>query len=121
MSVRHLGFPFRVGADGHSAGAKHSQHVRELVEQTLFTSPGERVNRPEHGTGLLSLIFAGNGPELQQSVEYLVRAALQEQLADVLTVDAVEVDGDEGRLNISVGYRITSTGERDAVRLEHRR
>ena len=54
---------------------RHDEHVRDLIEQLLFTSPGERVMRPDFGCGLLDLVFAPNSPELASTPRAL-RAGL---------------------------------------------
>ena len=77
----------------------------------LFTSPGERINRPDFGCGLAQLVFAGNSPELAMSVDLTVRAAIQRWLADVLTLEALEVRAEDARLLIELTYRLRATGE----------
>ena len=48
----------------------------------LFTAPGERVNRPDFGSGLLQLVFAPNSDELAGATQFLVQGALQQWLGD---------------------------------------
>ena len=50
-----IAYPFHVDGRGRSAPADANEHIRQMIEQVLFTAPGERVNRPEFGTGLLQL------------------------------------------------------------------
>ena len=75
----------------------------------LFTSPGERVNRPTFGSGLLQLVFAPNSDELVGTTQFLVQSSLQEWLGDLIQVTAVEVDNAEERLNVTVNYLIRRT------------
>lgn len=89
-----IAFPFRVDRRGRTAHAGHDEHVRDLIEQLLFTSPGERVMRPDFGCGLLDLVFAPNSPELISTLELSVQAALQRWLGDRIEVDALDVSGD---------------------------
>jgi hypothetical protein len=107
-----FGYPYRVDSTGRTAGAGEEAHVRELIEQLLFTEPGERVNRPDFGGGLRRLLFAGNSPELASATEYLVQGALQRVLGDRVQVDAVRVANAEERLQITVEYRVLRTQER---------
>ncbi|MFE3106153.1 GPW/gp25 family protein [Kitasatospora indigofera] len=106
-----IGFPYTVDARGRTATADHADHVRDMVEQVLFTSPGERVNRPDFGCGLLDLVFAQNGPELAAAVEMTAQAALQRWLGDLLTVESLTVRAEESALAVSVNYVLTATGE----------
>ena len=83
-----------------------------MIEQLLFTEPGERVNRPDFGGGLRRLVFAGNSPELASATEYLVQSALQRYLGDRVQIEAVQVLSVEERLEITVQYRLLRSQER---------
>ncbi|MER5953975.1 GPW/gp25 family protein [Streptomyces sp. NPDC001893] len=115
MSAMHIDFPFNVDANGRTATTPHADHVRDMVEQVLFTTPGERVNRPDFGCGLLDLVFAQNGPELAAAVEMTAQAALQRWLGDLLTVESLTVRAEESALTVSVNYVLTATGESHSV------
>lgn len=55
----YLAFPFRIGTDGAKTSTR-ARHVREQIEQVLFTNPKERVFRPDFGAGVRKLIFEPN-------------------------------------------------------------
>ncbi|WP_424886813.1 GPW/gp25 family protein [Streptomyces sp. XH2] len=114
----NIAFPYRVDDRGRTAAADHADHVRGMVEQVLFTAPGERVNRPDFGCGLLDLVFDPNGPELTATVQMTAQAALQRWLGDLLTVESLTVTAEESTLRVSLSYRLTATGELRAVRLD---
>jgi hypothetical protein len=82
--------------------------VRNLVEQVLLTAPGERVMRPDFGSGLLGLVFEPGGDETAATTQHLVQGALQRWLGHLLTVEAVEVTADDGALLVSVSYIVHS-------------
>jgi phage baseplate assembly protein W len=82
----------------------YEPHIRDLIEQVLFTAPGERVNRPDFGSGLLRLVFAPNSDQLAATTQYLVQASLQQYLGDLIQVDAVEVENQESTLRVTVRY-----------------
>ncbi|SOD63452.1 hypothetical protein SAMN06297387_110184 [Streptomyces zhaozhouensis] len=110
---RHdVAFPFRVDRRGRTAHAGHDAHVRDLVEQLLFTSPGERVMRPDFGCGLLDLVFAPNSPELAATVELSTQASLQRWLGDLMEVVALDVESEENVIRVRLGYVVRSTGSR---------
>ncbi|MFF3328190.1 GPW/gp25 family protein [Streptomyces sp. NPDC002888] len=117
-SRAHLDFPFHVDAQGRSAATGDEDRVRDLIEQVLFTVPGERLNRPDFGSGALQLVFAPGGQELAGAVEYSLQAALQRWLADLVQVDRVEVETEEGALRITVSYVLLATGRQTAAVLE---
>ncbi len=114
MYVAH---PFRIDGSGRTAQAGEADHVRQVVQQVLFTSPGERVNRPDFGTGLAPLTFEPNGEELLTAVEYLVQSGLQRWLADLVQVQDVTVTHVDGLLQVTVQYVTLRTAERSQVTL----
>ncbi|HEY0334525.1 MAG TPA: GPW/gp25 family protein [Stenotrophomonas sp.] len=107
----YLDFPFHVDGRGRSAETSLDGHVRDLIEQLVFTQAGERVNRPEFGSGLLQLVFAGNSPELAATVQFTLQAALQRWLQDVVELHALEVIADDAALRVHVEYRVLRTGQ----------
>jgi phage baseplate assembly protein W len=107
-----IGFPYGIDARGHTAGADDDAHIRDLVEQVLFTAPGERVNRPTFGSGLLDLVFEPNGEALAAATEQAIQGALQLWLGDRIVVEGVDVAAREGELAITVRYAVRRTEER---------
>lgn len=109
-------FPFHVDGRGRTASTGYADHVRDMIEQLLFTTPGERVNRPDFGCGLLDLVFGPNSPELAAALQVAVAAALQRWLGDVISVEALEVTAEDTTLRVTARYLLIATGERvDAV------
>ncbi|MEV7612590.1 GPW/gp25 family protein [Streptomyces sp. NPDC089799] len=106
----NVDFPFRVGADGRTALTGPDDHVRDLVEQVLFTSPGERVNRPDFGCGLLDLVFEPCGPDLAAALRITVQGALHRWLGDVVAVQALDVTAEDSALRIEIRYAVLTTG-----------
>ncbi|AUY53150.1 GPW/gp25 family protein [Streptomyces sp. CB01881] len=105
-----VAFPFRFDERGRTAGpADYDRHVRDLLEQLLFTAPGERVNRPDFGCGLNQLLFGPNSPELAATVEYTARAAVQRWLGDVLDLVELRATAVESVLTVEVRYVVRRT------------
>jgi phage baseplate assembly protein W len=114
--MTQVDFPYRYDGRGRTADTGSDDHVRDLVEQVLFTVPGERVNRPDFGSGLLQLTFAPLSDELAAATQALVQGALQQWLGDVIAVDRVAVTRDDATLDVIVEYTVVRTGERRADR-----
>ncbi len=111
-------FPFRIDGRGRTAQAGSDEHIRQMIEQVLFTSPGERVNRPDFGTGVLTLIFGPNSPELATATEFTIQGALQQWLGDRIELERVQVESQESTLRITVAYRVRRNGDRQVVQFE---
>ncbi|MFG3055775.1 GPW/gp25 family protein [Kitasatospora sp. NPDC048239] len=112
-----VAFPFGFDARGRTARpADYRRHVGELLEQLLFTTPGERVNRPDFGCGLLQLVFAPNSPELAATVEYTARAAVQRWLGDVLDLVDLHAVAEESVLTVDVRYVVRRTRQEAEAR-----
>jgi phage baseplate assembly protein W len=107
-----IDYPYQFNPAGLTSTASEDEHLRDLIEQVLFTSPGERVNRPDFGSGLLQLVFAPNSEELATATQFLVQGALQRWLGDRLTVEAVRVASDDSTLRVSVQYIVLRTQQR---------
>ncbi len=110
-----IAYPFHVDGRGRSAEASGDEHIRQMIEQVLFTTPGERVNRPEFGSGLLQLVFEPNSQELAAATEATVQGALQRWLGDVIQVEAVKVESVESTLRVIVRYLVRRTQERQVA------
>lgn len=114
----HVDFPFRFDGRGHTALTDEDDHVRDMIEQFLFTSPGERVNRPDFGSGLMQLVFSPNSPEVAAALQHTVSAGLQHWLGDLIEVRALEVTSEEAVLRVELQYAIRRTGEVRAATFE---
>jgi uncharacterized protein len=110
-AIMNIDFPFHFDSRGRTATTTDDDHIRDMIEQLLFTNPGERVNRPDFGSGVLQLIFAPNSPELAAALQFTMQAALQQWLGDVIQVQQLEVLSEDSRLHITLEYAILRTGE----------
>jgi uncharacterized protein len=106
-----IAYPFHIDGRRRTAEATPDAHVRQLIEQLLFTQPGERVNRPDFGSGVMQLVFGAASPEVAATVEFLVSGSLQQFLADRIAVVAVAVQAEDSTLRIQVDYTVIATGE----------
>ncbi len=100
----NIDFPFRFDQCGRTASTGNDDHVRDMIEELLFTSPGERVNRPDFGSGLLQMMFAPNSPELAATLQFTCQAALQRYLGDVIDLQSLQVTSQDSSLTVVVTY-----------------
>jgi len=107
----NVDYPFRFDARGRTAATDDDDHIRDMIEQLLFTNPGERVNRPDFGSGVLDLVFAPNSPELAAALQFSMQAAVQQWLGDLIQVDSLEVLSEDATLRIELRYVVRRTGD----------
>lgn len=105
-----LDYPYRFDGRGRTAATDAADHVRDLIEQVLFTAPGERVMRPDFGAGLLGLVFEPNSATLAATTQFLVQSGLQQHLAHLIAVESVTVENLDASLVVTVRYAVLAEG-----------
>ncbi len=108
-TVHPISFPLEVGEDGHCRRTTPDAALSQLIEQLLFTNPGERLNHPELGCGLIERVFDAAGEELRAATEFQIQTALQRDLGGLVKVGAVSVAAEMGTLAVTVSYQAVST------------
>ena len=112
MAQDYLDYPFSIDGRGRVGTTDEDDHIRAMIYQVLFTHPGERVNRPDFGCGLLQLVFMPNSDALATATQFTVQGALQRWLNDLIQVEQVVVKNDQERLEVTVVYVKRETGDR---------
>ncbi|HET8631519.1 MAG TPA: GPW/gp25 family protein [Thermomicrobiales bacterium] len=112
----NIAAPLHFDGRGRTALAGDDEHIRDMIERVLFTNPGERLNRPDFGSGLAQLVFAPNSPELAAALQFTLQAALQRWLGDLIELQGLEVAADEATLSVAVQYTVRRTGAGQVAR-----
>ena len=105
----YVDYPFHIDSRGRTASIAHDGHIRDLIEQVLFTAPGERVNRPDFGSGLMQLVFAPDSEQLAGVIQALVHGALQQWLGELIQLDEVGAEARDETLIVTVRYTVRRT------------
>jgi phage baseplate assembly protein W len=108
---RFLDHPFHFDGQRRTATTDADDHVRDMIEQVLFTAPGERVNRPDFGCGLRRLVFMPNSDALRATTQFLVHGALQRWLSDLIQVQEVRIVAEDETIHVSASYLRLDTGQ----------
>jgi phage baseplate assembly protein W len=106
IGMNDVDFPYHFDDRGRTATTGRDDYIRDLIEQVLFTAPGERVMRPDFGSGLLALVFEPNSTTLAATTQMLVQSALHQYLSSLIAVQSVEVASDEGVLRVDIRYTV---------------
>jgi phage baseplate assembly protein W len=107
-----IAYPFALTESGAIATADEDAHLRQMIEQVLFTNPGERVNRPDFGCGLEAMVFEPISSEMIAVTQALVRANLLKWLGDRIQIINLVVEAVESSLVITLDYAVLGTLER---------
>src|SRR5688572_8260578 len=99
-----LDHPYHYDGSGRTATTSQSDHIRDLIEQVLFTAPGERVMRPDFGAGLLALVFEPNSTAVAATTQFIVQSALQQHLWHLIAVSGVVVENVDATLRVTVRF-----------------
>lgn len=110
-----IAYPFNLDGRGRTGATDQDSHIHHLIEQVLFTSPGERVNRPTFGSGLMQMLFAPLSSEIATATQYLVQGALQQWLGNLIQVEAVDVHAEDSTLRVTVQYVVRRNQERQVA------
>jgi len=116
----NIDYPFDFDKRGRTAVTDYEDHISDMIEQFLFTSPGERINRPDFGSGLLQCVFAPNSPELASALQFTIQAGLQRWLGDLIDLKMLDVKSDGAKLSVIVNYVIRLTSEQRSDTFERR-
>jgi len=113
----NIAFPFQFDKQGRTAATDDDTHIRDMIEQLLFSNPGERVNRPDFGSGLLQMVFSPNSPEMAAALQFTLRGALQRWLGDVIELQDLQVSSQDSTLSISLQYVRRQTNKTETVQI----
>ena len=108
MNVKH---PYQFNGRGRTAESNNAEHIEEMIRQILFTNPGERVNRPNFGCGLLQAVFEPNSSEMAATIQYLAQSSLNQWMSHLIEVNNLEINSVDSSLEVTVVYTILKTKE----------
>lgn len=114
----YISSPFRIDGSGRTATENEEEHIRHLIEQVLFTVPGERVNRPDFGSGLVQLVFGAPNDEFVAATQFLIQGTLLQWLGDLIEIEGIDVSEQDGRLEITIRYLMRRSQKQQSARFE---
>jgi phage baseplate assembly protein W len=113
-----IDYPYHIARNGRTAQTDSNDHIRDMIEQVLFTQPGERVNRPTFGCGLLQMVFGPNSPEIATATQFIVQSSLQQWLGSVIQINEIDVQSHDSRLSVKVVYTVRGTQQKQQAQFE---
>ena len=104
-------FPVGVGPTWQIEMSKYETDIQEAIWIILGTSKGERVMRQDFGCGIHDFVFATINTTTTGMIAASVREALTmwEPRMEIIGVDVSTDRADEGKLLISIDYRVIRT------------
>jgi phage baseplate assembly protein W len=109
-----LGFPLGIDHRGALALARGEEDIEQAIALILGTAPGERAMRPEFGCDVHDFVFDTIDAATVGRMETAIRAALDrwEPRIEVVSIDFGLEEVADGRLIITIGYRVRATSSR---------
>jgi phage baseplate assembly protein W len=113
--TQYLKFPFTVSNNGPQTSSR-AEHVRAQIEQVLFTSPKERVFRPEFGVGIRRLVFEPNSSALSNIMHTQLLSSLAEALHGEVDSKTLEVSlqQEDSKLIILISYKLAAINRHES-------
>lgn len=111
----NIDYPYGFDARGRTSEATTDDHIRQMIELILFTAPGERVNRPTFGSGVVQLLFSPNSSTIASALQLAVQGAIQLWLGDLVQVQNVSITTVDSELNVTISYVEREQQERQTV------
>lgn len=107
-------FPIRLNAVGQISLSEYEDDIRESIRIILLTAQGERVMRPDFGSGLHEYVFERMSATVIGTIQATVQNALikWEPRIQVLGVSVTPAPHEDGTLLIDVDYRVRATNTR---------
>jgi uncharacterized protein len=115
----HIAYPYHIDQYGRTATTDEISYIRQLIEQVLFTMPGERVNRPDFGSPLMQLVFSATNDELVTTYQFLMRSALQQWLGDLIEIESVQTSMEDTNLMVTISYILKQTQQRQSEHFKY--
>jgi len=109
-------FPLQLSGNGAVTSSRR-EHVREQIEQVLFTHPGERWFRPEFGIGVRALVFEPNNSALWEVTKKRLLSSLTESLTGEVSPGSLEVNvtGDNEKLLVTIAYTLATINQSEKL------
>jgi uncharacterized protein len=107
-----VGFPIKANNNGVIEAAAYEASVHQSIWLILGTAKGERVMRPNFGSGIYNLVFEMQTAATAGQISQMVREdlLLWEPRIDVLDVQVVPQSTSEGEeLLINIDYQVRVT------------
>ena len=110
---RGVAFPFRF-ENGKIAVSSDEDLVEESIKIILRTNPGERIMRPDFGSGIEQMVFSTGDTSAATMLAFYIRETLEKHEPRIELID-VKVKRDTGEanvLNIFIEYEIRASNSK---------
>jgi len=108
----------KTGIVRHQLYLEHKTEILHLENPYRLQSIYTMLDTKDFGSGLMQLVFGAPNDEMVAATQFLVQGSLQQWLGDLIEVEAVELQGQEGHLYITVRYTVRPSQEQQVARFE---
>jgi uncharacterized protein len=118
--IHSILYPFAIdnGLGQLAEETDYAEHVEQMIKQVLFTNPGERINRPDFGCGLMRMVFAPNSEVTANLTQVMIVQSLERWLGTLIDVIDVKAIANNEKLEVAIVYILRARQERRYLNLE---
>ena len=118
--IHSIRYPFSIDKKSRTFAEEpdYREHVEQMIKQVLFTSPGERINRPDFGCGLRNMVFAPNSEVSANLTQVMIVQSLEKWIGTLIQVIDVKANANNEKLEVSIIYILRARQERRYLNLE---
>ena len=101
----NIDFPFPFDAQGRTATTDDDDHIRDMIEQLLFTCARRaREPIPISAAACCRWCSRRTAPELAAALQFTMQAAVQRYLGDLIDLQQLAVTAQDATLSVTVSY-----------------
>lgn len=115
LVFKGMAFPFQKGATGLPAAAGDADLIKQSLIQIIQTGRGERVMRPNFGSGAMSFVFEPNDIMLQTLISSDIGSAIATWEPRVLVRNIIVTKDGDDQVLVTINYFVPSTNTLDQV------
>lgn len=118
-----IAFPFKQGKTSFPEAASDNDLIKQSLVQLILTGRGERLMRPDVGSGAYSFIFESNDLILQQAIQTEVSTVIRKYEPRVILQGVEVVRGDQSNpdtsplVTVTIKYIVITTQEAQTLEI----
>jgi phage baseplate assembly protein W len=115
-TFKGISFPFKAGTTSFPEAVTDSDLIRQSIIRILMTERGERIMRPDYGSGMMARVFDNNDSFTATLIQSEVYSAVG-RYEPRAVVQGVDIERQDSTMTITISYIVIATKEQSTVTL----